>query len=229
MNLNERIRNHSLIFYGSKEELLHILDKYSARISKYAFAYHDCDVWDSDCKDSVSGEYKHRKGDIKQPHFHVVVVFYNACTVKASSKLFKTETDNAFAECVGDMQLCYEYLWHKNDSDKFQYQKIIVQSNDINWFEKICVEGVKPDSDNKAEQIVMDLIKGVSFRILLSRYGRDFVIHLSQYEECANRIKSQDLFARMESERLDAERRSHLEELSKPVQQEFNFDKKVGE
>lgn len=229
MNLNERIRNHSLIFYGSQEELLHILDKYSSRISKYAFAFHDCDLWDSDCKDAVTGEFKHRKGDIKQPHFHVLVVFYNACTVKASARLFKTETDNAFAERVGDMQLCYEYLWHKNDPDKFQYQKIIVKSNDINWFEKICVEGVKPDSDNKAELIVMDLLVGVNFRTMLSRYGRDFVIHLSQYEEVARRIYQQDMIAREKRLEQRAFEKLRLEELQKPVQQEFDFDKKVGE
>lgn len=224
--VGERPRLFSLITYLSEQELSLALAENSERISKYAFAYHDCDVWDSDSKDSITGEFVHRKGELKKPHIHLILYTYYPSSARAVAKWFKTDFDNSFGQVVQDLQVIYEYLWHKNDTDKFQYSKTIVRSNDINWFEKSCREGKKPDSDRRAELIVNDLILGVSFRTMLARYGRDFVIHLSQYEECANRIRQQDVWEREKRLTMRAYEKAQLEELSKPVQQEFDFDKK---
>lgn len=73
--------------------------------------------------------------------------------------------------------------------EKYQYNSADIISDDINYYEKICIVGDKVDGDNKAEMIINDLLRGVSPRIMVSRYGRDFVIHMKQYQECVNEIR----------------------------------------
>ena len=155
--------------------------------------------------------------------------FYNACTLKACSRLFTTENDKPRVYSIGDMGLAYDYLIHKNHPDKYQYKKCDITSDDLSHYEKLLINGEKSDNDNKSENIVMDILAGVPTRILVSRYGRDFIIHMSQYLDCANKIRTEDIFMADKRAKDEAERKARLEELSKPVQQEFDFDKKAGE
>lgn len=229
INSSTRVRHFDIVFYGSSEELLKIIHTYRERIQRYAFIFHDKDVYDEDIKDSVSGEYIHRKGDIKVNHYHVIVSMYNACTLSACCKLFTTEADKPRVYSVGDMVLCYEYLIHKNHPDKYQYRKCDIISDDLYYFEKLTIQGDKPDNDNKAEQIVMDLLAGVPTRIMVSRYGRDFIIHRPQYVDCANAIRTEDFYLDNKRKEAEAFERSRLERLSEPQQQQFDFDNNVGD
>lgn len=219
-----RIRHFDVVFYGSLEELLHIIHEYRARIQRYAFIFHDKDKYSDDVVSADSGQIVHRKGDIKVNHFHLVVSFYNACTLSACAKIFRTEKDNPRVFSVGDMQKCYEYLIHKNDPDKYQYCKCDIVSDDLSYFEKLCIIGERCERDNVAEQIVMDLLAGVNTRLMVSRYGRDFIINMARYIDCADKIRSEDFYEKNRREAIEAYKKAQLEEIKQPKQLGLDFD-----
>lgn len=193
-----RFRHFGIIFYGTAIELDSILLKYMERISNYAYILHDKDIYDDTLIDD-DGHVVHTKGDIKKPHYHILVDFYNACSVNACSKLFITETDNPKVVAINDMVASYRYLTHKDDKNQYQYSSTAIVSSDINYYEKMTIMGAKKDSDNIAVQIVEDILNKVNPRIMLARYGRDFAIHRQQYYDMAWEIQE---FERMEKARL---------------------------
>ena len=97
----------------------------------YAFILHDKDV-------NVSGE-------IERPHYHIVVVLKNPYSSKTVlndivSKLFINRS------CVGtrkifDFVLMCQYLIHKNDKDKYQYDLLDIWSNDVDELFSILYDG----------------------------------------------------------------------------------------
>lgn len=206
-----RFRHFGIIFYGSSLELDKILIKYAERISHYAFILHDKDTYAED-KLNEDGSYAHKKGELKKVHYHILVDFYNACSVNACKRLFVTENDNPKVEVINDMVASYRYLWHADNPEDYQYSKTEVVTDDINYYEKLCIMGAKKDSDNIAMLIVEDILNNVSPRILVNRYGRDFVIHMNQYYDCAREIRSWDV--------------TYAPKPVKPQQMKISFDKK---
>ena len=211
-----RYRPYTVIFYGSKEELQKILRDNRERIAHYAFIPHDRCTYLEDLKDD-KGEYVHRAGDPEKVHYHVLLDFYNGHTFQAVKRMFTTEVDNPRVEKVSDRVAQYRYLIHADDPDKFQYAKTDIISNDINYYEKLCVNGDRRDSDNVAEQIINDMLIGVSPRVMVARYGRDYVIHYKQYSEVVDQI----LYWDMEHPRRAYERPTLKEE---DTQMEVPFD-----
>lgn len=195
-----RYRSFTLIFYAGAVELDKLLLKYSVRISHYAYIVHDKDVYQEDLKDN-DGNYVHRAGEIEKPHIHLLVDFYNAHTPNAVKKLFTTELDKPRVERVVDKVAQYEYLIHKNDPDKYQYNKVYIISDDIDYYEKLSIVGEKRDSDDKAVSIVNDILAGISPRILMHRYGRDFIIHYNQYKDMADLVREHDYNERISKDK----------------------------
>ena len=179
---NSKFRPWEIIFYGSQKELFKLLHKYECRISKYAFIFHDKDIYDD-------GEHK---GELKKPHFHVLVDFHYPCTFTTCKRLFTTDTDNPRVENIRDRVAKFEYLTHKRYPDKDQYAYSDIISNDIQYYENLLLRGDKKEVDNVAVAIVNDLLKGVPTVLLVDRYGRDFVIHMNQYEDCAFKIREEE-------------------------------------
>lgn len=177
-----RVRPYEIIFYGSLGELYKILRENSARIAHYAFIYHDRDVYEEDGENDENGELKHKKGDLKVPHFHVLVEFYHATLFGGVKRMFTTETDKPRIQAIVDRQAKFEYLTHKRYPEKYQYSESEIVSNDIEFYRRCCKNGDRRDTDNIAEQIVRDLVKGVPPWTMISRYGRDYIIHRDQYQ-----------------------------------------------
>lgn len=187
-----RVRCWWLVLYLSRNELMRILMDNRDRIANYAFAYHDYDIYDDDVLDG-SQNVIHKKGDLKKPHFHLLIDFFHGHTFTAVKKLFTTDDDAPRVEVTNSRKECFEYLIHRNHLDKFQYSYDIIVSPDIVYYEKFCKQGDKRENDNLAEEIINEILKGVSPRLLVARYGRDFVIHMRQYMDCAAEIRSWDL------------------------------------
>ncbi len=187
-----RVRPFTVIFYGSEIELKKILRDNRERIAHFAYILHDKCVYLDDLKDD-NGDYVHRAGEPEKVHFHVLIDFYNAHTFNAVKRMFTTEVDNPRVEPVSDRVAQYEYLIHKNDPDKYQYPKSAIVSDDINYYEKLCVNGDRRESDNVAEQIVNDMLARVAPRIMVARYGRDYIIHYRQYMEIVDQIRYWDI------------------------------------
>lgn len=180
---NNRVRHFDIIFYASEFKLIELLNDYKARIAHYVYIRHDSDVYEDDVFEN--DEIVHKKGDLKKPHFHVIIDTYNAATCTAIKRLFTTEEDKPRVMPINDQQAVYEYLWHKNNPEKYQYSKKCLQSDNLDYYERLCVSGQQKDSDNVAIHIVNDILAGVNPRVLCSRYGRDFIIHYNQYKEMA--------------------------------------------
>ena len=63
-------------------------------------------------------------GSRKKPHYHVVINYPSSNTTLKAVKERIADRLNAPAPFVADNPKgAYEYLWHKNDSDKYQYEK----------------------------------------------------------------------------------------------------------
>ena len=183
-----RFRHFGVIFYGTALELDTILLRYMERISHYAYILHDKDTYAEEVRDK-DNNLVHEKGELKKAHYHILVDFYNACSANACKRLFVTPADNPKVEVINDMVASYRYLTHKDNPDDYQYSSDCINSSDINYYEHMCIIGSKKDSDNIAMQIIEDILKKVNPRILVHRYGRDFVIHMNQYYDCAREIK----------------------------------------
>lgn len=192
MGKSGRFRPFAIIFYGTQEELIQIIRTYRESIAHYAYITHDKDVYEEDLIDEETNEYVHRKGEIEKVHIHILVDFFNAHTITAVKRMFTTELDKPRVEVIGDRVAQFRYLTHKDNPEKYQYPDSDITAYDINYYEKLCITGDKIDGDNKAELIINDLLRGISPRIMVSRYGRDFVIHMKQYEECVQAIRFYD-------------------------------------
>ncbi len=221
MGKSGRFRPFAIIFYGSQQELMRIIRTYRAAIANYAFITHDKDVYEEDLIDEKTNEYVHRKGEIEKVHIHILVDFFNAHTITAVKRMFTTELDKPRVEVIGDRVAQFRYLTHKDNPEKYQYSDSDIISYDINYYEKLCITGDKIDGDNKAELIINDLLRGISPRIMVARYGRDFVIHMNQYEYCAQAIRH---FDSCESARKSYEAEQRLrEQADKQLEMEDPF------
>ena len=216
---NNRYRHFGIIFYGTQKELFKILHTYQERIVHYAFILHDKDVYREERRND-SGEIVNKIGDLEKPHFHVIVDFYNAASANAVKRLFTTELDKPKVEVLNDLVASYRYLTHKDDPDKYQYSGDSVISDDISYYENLCLKGQKRDTDNIAMHIIDDLLKGINLRILVDRYGRDFVIHMNQYKECAESIRTWELEHWMEKDK----NKSRFELIEEAKHEEIPFD-----
>lgn len=63
-------------------------------------------------------------GSVKKPHYHVVINYPSSNTTLKAVKERIADVLNAPSPFVAhNPKGAYEYLWHKNDSDKYQYDK----------------------------------------------------------------------------------------------------------
>lgn len=63
-------------------------------------------------------------GTVKKPHYHVVINYPSSNTTLKAVKERIADRLNAPAPLIADNPKgAYEYLWHKNDANKFQYDE----------------------------------------------------------------------------------------------------------
>ena len=177
-------------------------------------------MYEEDLYSEEKQEFVHRKGEIEKTHIHILVDFFNGHTITAVKRMFTTELDKPRVEVIGDRVAQFRYLTHKDNPEKYQYPDSDITAYDINYYEKLCITGDKIDSDNKAELIINDILRGISPRIMVARYGRDYVIHMKQYDECAQAIRSydynEDIRKRVENDRKLSERIDRQIEMQNP-------------
>lgn len=67
-------------------------------------------------------------GELKKPHYHVVLKLKNACTISALAKRIYVE-EHMIEMVKKSLNGCLRYLIHYGSDSKFQYDKELVQSN----------------------------------------------------------------------------------------------------
>lgn len=92
---------------------------------RWYWSYHDKDLKDD--------------GSLKDPHYHILVYFENACTISALMKKIKFDKQEKikfFKKGSNENRLDYRvrYLVHykSNDTHKYEYDRSIINTNDDN-------------------------------------------------------------------------------------------------
>lgn len=117
-----RYRTFACELYPDDPEHLKVLE-YIKNYFEYAYILHDKDLWDEEKVDD-DGVTIHKVGDLKKPHYHVVLNFKNARSIeklKDELGLKHLETCNFY--------FYIRYLIHKDSPRKYQYSEDEIITN----------------------------------------------------------------------------------------------------
>lgn len=159
--------------YLSVDDFKSVLLKHSNAVREYAFALHDKDTFEDDTAD-------HKKGDLKIPHIHFCILLQYPIRAKYVGNWFKSETSvNISCQPMADIVASFEYLTHKRNLDKYQYpDSVVVCSN----FSAFMADKEFTNTDT-ITQSLYDWLAGATLDTLVSRYGRDFIIHYDKIKK----------------------------------------------
>lgn len=171
---NKRSREFSLIVYMSSTELRNCIASLQLyhNLKHFAFIMHDKD--------------KKEDGTPKEPHYHLYLYFTNARELKGTYWLIKSYTkSNVMIEAVRDRYtLVNEYFIHKDNPEKYQYNKDEIIMDDEGFF-----RGTK--EENRTVELLQDIINGTSLLEMATKYGRDYIINRERYESYARELKKE--------------------------------------
>ena len=121
------MRSYQFIFILYPESQQSIID-YVQNNLPCAWAYHDKDTWSEAAFIKYAKEHDGncpdwQPGDLKKPHYHFIVRFKNQHYLSGVYKDLKKhgEIQLAAVKKCFNLYKSYEYLSHKNDPDKYQY------------------------------------------------------------------------------------------------------------
>ena len=135
----KKIQKHEIVTYQEHfkdpDEIRILLDQYK-QIKRYALILHDKDI------DEV--------GNLKKPHFHVLLDFSpQTAPVEWSASLLKVGNNNV--NRVKNWNAAYNYLTHKNDPNKYQYDKTLIISN---------YDHTEPERVDTIDELIMMIATG---------------------------------------------------------------------
>ena len=173
-NSSGRYRKFSCITYLSELQLKVGLMAHSNQIRVYAYAVHDKDV--------------DEEGKLKQSHIHLILVTHCTCSLSAIRRWFAGFLDNGkeittTAQAVTDVYQVYDYLTHKHNPEKYQYDSSIIHCNDFGYFR--ADERSSYDNLTLASEM---LLTGSSVRELGRTFGRDFILHYNSIKSYVNDV-----------------------------------------
>lgn len=155
-------RNYSLIVYADNINEIVNQCKCINNILYYAVIMHDKDI-------------------DKKIHYHLLLILRSARTYTTVVNYFDFKIDNVkqniLIEPVFDLNKAYEYLYHLNDKDKYQYNEIDIICNDKSRFISKLI-----DKDNSIS-IINDLCNKKSLREMAQIYGKEFIYRYKAYKE----------------------------------------------
>lgn len=121
---------------------------------------------------------KHDKDD-KETHWHIVIEYEtrrHAENIK--NGIQEITKQNCFLEKGRSKKALVEYLTHKNDPEKFQYEE-----GEIIWINKNKYE------TNVEMEIVQAIVEGKEEWELLREFGREYIRNRRAYRESAEVVK----------------------------------------
>lgn len=163
MNKQNRGNSFNIVTYNDEE----VVKEFVKTCNKWAYAIHDKDETDT--------------------HIHIVCTFVQAKSFNSVRKLMGGEQNTLIQELT-DSKKAYEYLTHKNDPEKYQYDESIIKSNDPNHFIKEANDRVYSNYE-----FVDDILnEDMTTRELGYKYGRDYMKNMKAYDEFAKRVKMEE-------------------------------------
>lgn len=180
---NERDREHFFVMYDNIDLIeKHCEELTAGCIHKYAVIYHPSDVYPAD----------HEKaGELKPPHCHVYVRFYQPKSLNRARELMKISEQNVLSEFVLSTVKSLRYLLHLDDCDKYQYNQSSIRSNfDVTRY----LGANRSTANSNLTQACIDMANGVPMIQLLSRYGDEFIKNVRNIQHIASIIREQDYY-----------------------------------
>lgn len=135
--MTKRYYSFRIITYAKEEEFQELL-KYG---TKWEYIFHNKDVKED--------------GTPKEPHWHINIILREWKTVKGVCNLIEGN-QNSLAIPMNDKRDAHEYLTHKNNPDKFQYDEKLIKSSEKKLW-KDTVE--KPILEKITDPILRKMVK----------------------------------------------------------------------
>lgn len=177
-----RARNIALELYPEDETHVEKL-KFIKEHYTYAYILHDKDLWEEDIQDEMTKIIIHHKGELKKPHWHVMLIFENPRSTDKIAKeldLKHVETCNFYAYA--------RYLIHKDNPTKYQYKEEEVITNCKLRIHNALQKEIK--SQEQDAKILMDRILNNEKAILTFKQLVEYAIQ----NDCLTEIKNHTYF-----------------------------------
>lgn len=159
---NKRFRCFNLVIYEDDKNF----DKQFFQIQQTKSA-----IWIRHDKD-----INEESGELKKPHYHVVLKLKNGTTISALSKRLEVG-ENLIEPVKKSLNGCLKYLIHFKSDDKYEYDITEVKSNDDDLMQKF-LDLVKKDMSEEQkvlgiEEFILNFEKGQYIEwYILGRYVR---------------------------------------------------------
>ena len=176
MNKVKQARTWSLVVYNYDAFDLMIQLSTIESLVHYAYIVHSKDVQEN--------------GEVKKEHIHLLVNLSVPVTLKWLERrlyTFNSLEGTLIGEPVTDKRMCFRYLTHKDDKDKYQYNDNEVLSNDLYYW----TSDLK-DKTSDVLEMIDDITKRTSLRTLAKKYGKDFMKNYRSYIEFASNVVYQE-------------------------------------
>lgn len=148
---------------------------------------HDKDKYEKDIYNE-DGTIKHKKGELKKPHRHVLLCFGNTTTYKTALKKAQ-QLGCSIVKEVSSSRGAYEYWTHKNNPEKAQYKE-----EDMEYFGGFSIEeniGKNTKEEHEMIQAIVDIINMKNFKEIKEIYDYCEKMGLKEYR---NLIQNKTLF-----------------------------------
>lgn len=126
--------------------------------------------------------------EIKKAHWHIIISFGNKKSFKQVSKISEI-LNSPIPQKVGSLQGAVQYLWHRNNPEKFQYKKSeVVAHNGFKYRQYLTDIGVDTDS------VLQEIIQWIQENGC-SEYGDlvDYAVS-EKFDDWFQTVRSQTIF-----------------------------------
>lgn len=185
-----RSRKFSCITYLNEIQIQACLTKHVNQVRCYEYIYHDKDTY-TEYDESKNPE--HKAGELKVPHYHLVIVTHCTCTCSAIRKWFKGYVDSngeitTTAQVCSDVFAMDEYLTHRDSKSRALGKYIYPLENIVCSDKKYFGAHLESQYDNSVLASEM-LLRGVDVRTVGKIFGKDFIYHYNTIKQYVNDIQ----------------------------------------
>lgn len=174
-------------------------------VQHWSYILHDKDKYPDDVKDN-DGKVIHNKGDLKDPHIHVLLYTYHQKTSSAVRKRFEkyaleiakkdgSTPQNTLADICDDVEAMYYYQCHIGEDPeiKIPYPTSDRVVDDPSYWAKYeKTSGLNDVIENNGLAMVNDLLSGVSTYQMVEKYGKEYIYHKSHLDRVVSDIRWND-------------------------------------
>ncbi len=179
-NSIKRVRCFSCVSYLPLKYFESVLIKKNYDIKSVCYCVHDKD------------KRKENLNELMSVHIHFVLLTYNSHTFTSVAKWFGGYFDsnglefNTFVQPLVSPDGAIGYLTHSDCSDDYHYKYSLDDlKGDTSRFIRYCY-----DDTDKSVLLLTELEKGVDYRTLMLRYGREFILNYQKYIDCIGFLHS---------------------------------------